>query len=141
MSREEGDRDHLHPLPTLWFATLTTLLSAEPPFLLSLCRFGRKLCLLVTVLINAVSGVLMAFGPSYTWTVIFRLIQGLVSKGGWLTGYVLSYGTSQVHFLGRNPTFNSRADPCWCHPIFKEPCVIKADNDTGFFIAKLHLFA
>ncbi|XP_050170240.1 solute carrier family 22 member 1-like isoform X5 [Myiozetetes cayanensis] len=52
-------------------------------------RFGRKLCLLVTVLINAVSGVLMAFAPSYTWTVIFRLIQGLVSKGSWLTGYVL----------------------------------------------------
>ncbi|NXX00693.1 S22A2 protein, partial [Larus smithsonianus] len=52
-------------------------------------RFGRKLCLLVTVFINAVSGVLMAFAPSYTWTVIFRLIQGLVSKGGWLTGYVL----------------------------------------------------
>uniref|UniRef100_A0A8C3E710 Major facilitator superfamily (MFS) profile domain-containing protein n=1 Tax=Corvus moneduloides TaxID=1196302 RepID=A0A8C3E710_CORMO len=44
-------------------------------------RFGRKLCLLVTVLINAVSGVLMAFAPSYTWTVTFRLIQGLVSKG------------------------------------------------------------
>ncbi|XP_069707094.1 solute carrier family 22 member 2-like [Phaenicophaeus curvirostris] len=52
-------------------------------------RFGRKLCLLVTVLINMVSGVLMAFAPSYTWTVIFRLIQGLVSKGAWLTGYVL----------------------------------------------------
>ncbi|NWX69340.1 S22A2 protein, partial [Alca torda] len=52
-------------------------------------RFGRKLCLLVTVFINAVSGVLMAFAPSYIWTVIFRLIQGLVSKGGWLTGYVL----------------------------------------------------
>ncbi|NXN21317.1 S22A2 protein, partial [Nycticryphes semicollaris] len=52
-------------------------------------RFGRKFCLLVTIFINAVSGVLMAFAPSYTWTVIFRLIQGLVSKGGWLTGYVL----------------------------------------------------
>ncbi|NXT63434.1 S22A2 protein, partial [Chaetops frenatus] len=52
-------------------------------------RFGRKLCLLVTVLINVVSGVLMAFAGSYTWTVTFRLIQGLVSKGGWLTGYVL----------------------------------------------------
>ncbi|NWR76100.1 S22A2 protein, partial [Centropus unirufus] len=52
-------------------------------------RFGRKLCLLVTVLINMVSGVLMAFAPSYTWAVIFRLIQGLVSKGAWLTGYVL----------------------------------------------------
>ncbi|NXO07148.1 S22A2 protein, partial [Oriolus oriolus] len=52
-------------------------------------RFGHKLCLLVTVLITAVSGVLMAFAPSYTWTVTFHLIQGLVSKGGWLTGYVL----------------------------------------------------
>uniref|UniRef100_A0A8C3LJA9 Solute carrier family 22 member 2 n=1 Tax=Chrysolophus pictus TaxID=9089 RepID=A0A8C3LJA9_CHRPC len=53
-------------------------------------RFGRKLCLLITVLINSVSGVLVAFAPSYMWTVIFRLIQGLVSKGGWLTGYVLT---------------------------------------------------
>ncbi|NXG73110.1 S22A2 protein, partial [Baryphthengus martii] len=60
-------------------------------------RFGRKLCLLVTILINAVSGVLMAFAPNYTWTVIFRLIQGLVSKGGWLTGYVLI-----AEFVGSN---------------------------------------
>ncbi|XP_068003633.1 solute carrier family 22 member 2-like isoform X1 [Melanerpes formicivorus] len=52
-------------------------------------RFGRKLCLLATIFINAVSGVLMALAPSYAWTVIFRLLQGLVSKGGWLTGYVL----------------------------------------------------
>ncbi|NXE07906.1 S22A2 protein, partial [Lophotis ruficrista] len=60
-------------------------------------RFGRKLCLLVTILINAVAGVLMAFAPSYTWTVIFRLIQGLVSKGGWLTGYILI-----AEFVGSN---------------------------------------
>ncbi|POI31138.1 hypothetical protein CIB84_005111 [Bambusicola thoracicus] len=66
-------------------------------------RFGRKLCLLITVLINSVSGVLVAFAPSYTWTVIFRLIQGLVSKGGWLTGYVLSYGTLQFLSPGRTP--------------------------------------
>ncbi|XP_061480279.1 solute carrier family 22 member 2-like isoform X3 [Rhineura floridana] len=52
-------------------------------------RFGRKLCLLVTIVINSISGVLMAFAPSYTWMVVFRLIQGLVSKGGWLTGYIL----------------------------------------------------
>lgn len=62
-----------------------------PSFLLlSFCRFGRKLCLLITVLINSVSGVLVAFAPSYTWAVVFRLVQGLVSKEGWLTGYVLS---------------------------------------------------
>ncbi|XP_074846385.1 solute carrier family 22 member 2-like isoform X2 [Carettochelys insculpta] len=52
-------------------------------------RFGRKLCLLITILINSTSGVLLAFAPSYTWMLIFRFIQGLVSKGGWLTGYIL----------------------------------------------------
>ncbi|XP_076975627.1 solute carrier family 22 member 2 [Tamandua tetradactyla] len=52
-------------------------------------RFGRKLCLLITILINAASGVLMAISPTYTWMLIFRLIQGLVSKAGWLIGYIL----------------------------------------------------
>ncbi|KAM5228757.1 solute carrier family 22 member 2 [Ctenodactylus gundi] len=52
-------------------------------------RFGRKLCLLLTILINATSGVLMAVSPNYTWMLIFRLVQGLVSKAGWLIGYIL----------------------------------------------------
>ncbi|XP_053448627.1 solute carrier family 22 member 2 isoform X1 [Nycticebus coucang] len=52
-------------------------------------RFGRKLCLFITILINAISGVLMAVSPTYTWMLIFRLIQGLVSKAGWLMGYIL----------------------------------------------------
>ncbi|XP_003792437.1 solute carrier family 22 member 2 [Otolemur garnettii] len=52
-------------------------------------RFGRKLCLLITILINATSGVLMAVSPTYTWMLIFRLIQGLVSKASWLIGYIL----------------------------------------------------
>ncbi|XP_059971103.1 solute carrier family 22 member 2 isoform X2 [Mesoplodon densirostris] len=52
-------------------------------------RFGRKPCLLITILINASSGVLMAISPTYTWMLIFRLIQGLVSKAGWLIGYIL----------------------------------------------------
>uniref|UniRef100_A0A8C8RZB2 Major facilitator superfamily (MFS) profile domain-containing protein n=1 Tax=Pelusios castaneus TaxID=367368 RepID=A0A8C8RZB2_9SAUR len=52
-------------------------------------RFGRKLCLLLTILVNSISGVLMAFAPSYRWMLIYRFIQGLVSKGGWLTGYIL----------------------------------------------------
>ncbi|XP_040821611.1 solute carrier family 22 member 2 [Ochotona curzoniae] len=51
-------------------------------------RFGRKLCLLVTILINASSGVLMAVSPSYAWVLIFRLIQGLVSKASWMIGYI-----------------------------------------------------
>ncbi|XP_053150894.1 solute carrier family 22 member 2 [Hemicordylus capensis] len=60
-------------------------------------RFGRKLCMLITILINSIAGVLMAVAPTYTWMVVFRLIQGLVSKGGWLTGYILI-----TEFVGLN---------------------------------------
>ncbi|KAM6126663.1 LOW QUALITY PROTEIN: solute carrier family 22 member 2-like [Pterocles gutturalis] len=59
-------------------------------------RSGRKLCLLVTVLVNGVSGLLMAFAPSYNWSVIFHLMQGLVN-GGWRTGYVFI-----AEFVGSN---------------------------------------
>ncbi|XP_075056808.1 solute carrier family 22 member 2-like [Mixophyes fleayi] len=52
-------------------------------------RFGRKLCLLTTLFITAVSGILVAFAPTYPWLVTFRFIQGLVSKGSWLSGYTL----------------------------------------------------
>ncbi|XP_044867755.1 solute carrier family 22 member 1-like isoform X2 [Mauremys mutica] len=52
-------------------------------------RFGRKLCLIVTILVSATSGVLVAFAPSYLWVVIFRFLQGLVSKGSWTAGYIL----------------------------------------------------
>ncbi|XP_076976888.1 solute carrier family 22 member 1 [Tamandua tetradactyla] len=52
-------------------------------------RFGRKLCLLVTTLISAVSGVLMAFAPNYPSMLFFRLVQGLVTKGSWTSGYTL----------------------------------------------------
>ncbi|XP_074044073.1 solute carrier family 22 member 1-like [Macrotis lagotis] len=52
-------------------------------------RFGRKVCLLNTVFINSVSGVLMAISPNYPSMLIFRLLQGLVSKGSWASGYIL----------------------------------------------------
>ncbi|XP_038626751.1 solute carrier family 22 member 1-like isoform X1 [Tachyglossus aculeatus] len=52
-------------------------------------RFGRKMCLLVTIFINSVSGVLMAFSPNYPSVLIFRLLQGMVSKGSWTCGYIL----------------------------------------------------
>lgn len=32
----------------------------------------------------------MAISPTYTWMLVFRLIQGLVSKAGWMIGYILS---------------------------------------------------
>uniref|UniRef100_A0A8C3NKB9 Uncharacterized protein n=1 Tax=Geospiza parvula TaxID=87175 RepID=A0A8C3NKB9_GEOPR len=46
-----------------------------------------------------VSGVLMAFAPSYTWMVTFSLIQ--VSKGGWLTGSVLTLSVTRADFLSQ----------------------------------------
>ncbi|XP_045860007.1 solute carrier family 22 member 1-like isoform X2 [Meles meles] len=52
-------------------------------------RFGRKLCLLATALIGAVLGVLTAVAPDYTSLLLFRLLQGLVSKGSWTSGYIL----------------------------------------------------
>ncbi|XP_042545695.1 solute carrier family 22 member 1-like [Dipodomys spectabilis] len=52
-------------------------------------RFGRKLCLLLTSLVTAVSGVLTAVAPDYTSTLLLRLLQGLVSKGSWMAGYTL----------------------------------------------------
>ncbi|XP_006882882.1 PREDICTED: solute carrier family 22 member 1 [Elephantulus edwardii] len=52
-------------------------------------RFGRKTCLLATTLVNTISGVLMAIAPNYTSMLIFRLLQGLVSKGSWTSGYIL----------------------------------------------------
>ncbi|XP_004449852.2 solute carrier family 22 member 2 [Dasypus novemcinctus] len=52
-------------------------------------RFGRKLCFLITILVNSASGVLMAIAPTYAWMLIFRVVQGLVSKAGWLIGYIL----------------------------------------------------
>ncbi|CAO2628721.1 Solute carrier family 22 member 1 [Lemmus lemmus] len=52
-------------------------------------RFGRKLCLLVTTLVTSLSGVLTAVAPDYTSMMLFRLLQGMVSKGSWVSGYTL----------------------------------------------------
>ncbi|KAG8444175.1 hypothetical protein GDO86_009381 [Hymenochirus boettgeri] len=52
-------------------------------------RFGRKPFLIASLFATAVSGVLVAFSPSYPLAVTFRFIQGLVSKGSWLGGYIL----------------------------------------------------
>ncbi|KAM6185575.1 solute carrier family 22 member 1 [Rhynchocyon petersi] len=52
-------------------------------------RFGRKVCLLATALINTISGVLMAIAPNYASMLFFRFLQGLVSKGSWTSGYTL----------------------------------------------------
>lgn len=66
------------------------LRSAPPHLPPRLRRFGRKLCLLATTLVSTVSGVLMAVAPDYASLLLFRLLQGLVSKGSWTAGYTLS---------------------------------------------------
>lgn len=102
-----------------------TLPGAEPlSSLFSLHRFGCKLCLLVTLLINGVSGVLMAFAPSHTWTVTSHLIQGLASKGGWLTEYVPSYAVCNCPCLaaGLTPLMPSDSQSTVCSKSrFPEP--------------------
>ncbi|XP_039737080.1 solute carrier family 22 member 1 isoform X1 [Pteropus medius] len=52
-------------------------------------RFGRKLCLLATTLISIVFGILMAIMPDYASLLLFRLLQGLVSKGSWAAGLTM----------------------------------------------------
>ncbi|KFV49727.1 Solute carrier family 22 member 2, partial [Tyto alba] len=52
-------------------------------------RFGRKFCILNTILANVVCGTLLVFMPTYLWIVILRFLQGLVSKGSWTAGYIL----------------------------------------------------
>ncbi|XP_072437346.1 solute carrier family 22 member 2-like [Chiloscyllium punctatum] len=51
--------------------------------------YGRKKCFLFSVFTTSVAGLAVAFAPSYLWFIIFRTLQGLLSKGGWLSAYVL----------------------------------------------------
>lgn len=124
MNREEGNRDHLQSLQILWFATLP---SRQPSFFLLFSSFPLQIWLQTLSPGHSPRqwglGVLMAFPSSYTWTMIFRPIQGLVSNGGELADRL----QPQLHQLaitlsGQERLFSSRADPLWCHPIFKEPC-------------------
>ncbi|XP_038659852.1 solute carrier family 22 member 2-like [Scyliorhinus canicula] len=51
--------------------------------------YGRKRCFLFSVFSTSVAGLAVAFAPNYLWFTIFRILQGLLSKGGWLSAYVL----------------------------------------------------
>ncbi|XP_078086718.1 solute carrier family 22 member 2-like isoform X2 [Mustelus asterias] len=51
--------------------------------------YGRKRCFLFSVFATSVAGLAVAFAPNYIWFTIFRTLQGLLSKGGWLSAYVL----------------------------------------------------
>ncbi|XP_078412827.1 solute carrier family 22 member 2-like [Cetorhinus maximus] len=51
--------------------------------------YGRKCCFLFSIFATSVAGLAVAFAPNYIWFTIFRTLQGLLSKGGWLSAYVL----------------------------------------------------
>ncbi|XP_055495367.1 solute carrier family 22 member 2-like [Leucoraja erinacea] len=51
--------------------------------------YGRKLSFMISNVATSVAGVAVAFAPNYIWFIIFRTLQGLFSKGGWLGAYVL----------------------------------------------------
>ncbi|XP_072907642.1 solute carrier family 22 member 2-like [Hemitrygon akajei] len=51
--------------------------------------YGRKLCFLFSQFATTVAGIAVALAPNYLWFLIFRTLQGLLSKGGWLSAYVL----------------------------------------------------
>ena len=90
----DGPHDAAEKLSCLPVESLLSLRPCEHSTLTSMSaclqRFGRKVCLLATTLTCAILGVLTAVAPDYTSLLIFRLLQGLVSKGSWTAGYTLS---------------------------------------------------
>ncbi|XP_062324467.1 solute carrier family 22 member 2 [Osmerus eperlanus] len=52
-------------------------------------RFGRKMSFLMSNVLNAVAGILVAVSPNYISMLVFRAIFGFGLKGGWMSGYVL----------------------------------------------------
>ncbi|XP_030355362.1 solute carrier family 22 member 3-like [Strigops habroptila] len=52
-------------------------------------RYGRILTYLVSCLGVGICGVIVAFAPNFTVFLIFRFLQGMFSKGTWITCYVI----------------------------------------------------
>ncbi|XP_028676642.1 solute carrier family 22 member 2-like [Erpetoichthys calabaricus] len=52
-------------------------------------RFGRKICFIVSSVVNGITGILVAFSPTNEVLLILRGVCGLTIKGGWMAGYVL----------------------------------------------------
>uniref|UniRef100_A0A3Q1JNV8 Solute carrier family 22 member 3 n=1 Tax=Anabas testudineus TaxID=64144 RepID=A0A3Q1JNV8_ANATE len=52
-------------------------------------RFGRRLCLLVSIMVNAMSGLILAVVPNYISILVARTAFGFGAKGCWMASYVL----------------------------------------------------
>nr|XP_020473810.1 solute carrier family 22 member 2-like [Monopterus albus] len=52
-------------------------------------RFGRKMSLMMSNLLNGITGILVAVAPDYVSLLVFRALYGFGVKGGWMVGYVL----------------------------------------------------
>ncbi|XP_029318681.1 solute carrier family 22 member 2-like [Cottoperca gobio] len=52
-------------------------------------RFGRKISFLLSNVLNAISGMALAFAPNYVSILVLRSIFGFGVKGGWMSTYVL----------------------------------------------------
>uniref|UniRef100_A0A8C2WWN7 Solute carrier family 22 member 3 n=1 Tax=Cyclopterus lumpus TaxID=8103 RepID=A0A8C2WWN7_CYCLU len=52
-------------------------------------RFGRKISLIISSLLNAIAGIALALAPNYVSILVLRAIVGFAAKGGWMSSYVL----------------------------------------------------
>ncbi|KAK1875251.1 Solute carrier family 22 member 2 [Dissostichus eleginoides] len=52
-------------------------------------RFGRRMSFLVSNLLNAVAGMVLAFAPNVISILMLRAVFGIGVKGGWMSTYVL----------------------------------------------------
>ncbi|TNN63953.1 Solute carrier family 22 member 2 [Liparis tanakae] len=52
-------------------------------------RFGRRFSFMMSNLLNAIAGILVAVAPNYVALLVFRTLYGFGVKGGWVVGYVL----------------------------------------------------
>ncbi|KAK2855939.1 hypothetical protein Q5P01_004674 [Channa striata] len=52
-------------------------------------RLGRKMTFLISNLLNAVAGILVAVAPDYVSLLVFRTLYGFGVKGSWMVAYVL----------------------------------------------------
>ncbi|NXU75215.1 S22A3 protein, partial [Oreotrochilus melanogaster] len=65
-------------------------------------RYGRILIYLLSCLGVGICGIIVAFSPNFTLFLIFRFLQGVFSKGTWMTCYVIvtEIVGSEQRFLG-----------------------------------------